>query len=119
MRGRDWLLAGGIVRPPVPRPWVGECAHPGCGRTPGPNGLCAGHDRRYRELGMTVKAGTHIRSLRMPPELAAATTEAARRLRMPENRFICQAVREVCRQAGIPVEEPAHTADDLGYDPFA
>ena len=55
-------------------------------------------------LGMTVRPGTHIRSLRMPPELARATSEAARRLGIPENRFICQAVRFVCREAGVSVE---------------
>jgi hypothetical protein len=70
---------------------------------------------------MGVKPGTHIRSLRMPAALAAATTEAARRMGMPENRFICQAVAFVCREAGIPVEEPVDEAAEreLVADPFA
>lgn len=56
---------------------------------------------------MTVRPDMHIRSLRMPSELARAVAVASERLGLPQNQFICQAVRHVCTEAGIPVEEPA------------
>ena len=67
---------------------------------------------------MPVRPGTHIRSLRMPPELAAAVAVAAQRMKMPENRLINEAVREVLRQAGIPIERAAEVEAELA-DPFA
>jgi len=65
---------------------------------------------------MTVRDGTHVRSLRMPLELKRGVEEASKRLRVPENRFICQAVAFVLRESGIRLEEPA-AADDV-EDPF-
>lgn len=113
MRG-DWLLAGGVVRPSLAARFY-ACGHPGCSLAGGPTGLCPGHARRYEELGMGVKPGTHVRSLRMPQAEADAIGEGARRLGIPQQEFIRQACRFVLREAGIFIPEPTEPIDE---DPF-